>query len=456
MRKQTSGPRFFKAKKKLASTRKIELHIHDLSDDGAGVAKDNGKTVFVAGALPGENIIAEIVESKKRYDKGLLKKILERSADRVLPFCEHYNYCGGCHLQHLEYSRQVEAKNKQLQQLLLPLVNINTGTPEWFAPIVSNDGHDRHYRQRIKLSVNLEKGRLALGYMSRNSHSVVDIDQCPIAAMPLSSLILPLKHIFSSCRQPYVFQSALISVDENNNLGLLLQVKKRLLAEDVQILETFAQQYRLSLMFVIQAKGLNSEPEVLGISGTQLMNYSLAGFNVNFCYDIQDFTQVNAKINALMLARANNWLALKAEDTLADFFCGIGNISLPLAKQVASVNGYELSNSMVKKASDNAKLNHINNTNFFCKDLFEGEVFYLDGLNKAILDPPRAGANHLCQHIAPSKIEKVLYVSCNPRTLVRDAEHLLAGGYRITKVCLVDMFPHTHHLEAMVLFERSI
>lgn len=454
MAKTTSGPRFFKAKKKLASIGSIELSIQDLSDEGAGVAKYNGKTIFIMGALPGEKVIAEIIEAKKRYDKGHLKKIVESSADRVPPFCKHYHHCGGCHLQHLDYRRQVEAKNEQLQQLLSPLVSIKPLATEWLEPIVGKEGHDRYYRQRIRLSISQEKGRLVLGYMSRNSHSVVDINQCPIAAKPLSSLILPLKKVLSSCRQPYLFQSALLSVDEQNSLGLLLQVNKQLSAEDVQILEAFAEQYQVNLSLVVKSKSVDFQSEFIGGSVTQLMSYSLAEFNISLRYDIQDFTQVNTEINALMLARASEWLTLQPDDTLADFFCGIGNISLPFASQVAGVRGYELSNSMVKKASANAKLNRVNNTEYFCKNLFEGEVFYLDGLNKAILDPPRAGANHLCQYLAESKVEKVLYISCNPRTLVRDSEYLLAGGYQITKACLVDMFPHTHHLEAMVLFER--
>lgn len=433
------------AKKSSQTTALRPFTVQSLDYQGLGVAKVDGKTWFIENALPNEQVEAVILEEKRHYGRAKAVRFQHQSADRQRPFCPKFNQCGGCQLQHIPISMQREAKLTALFQRLQRL----QAEPIAFQPMLI--GEPQGYRRRAKLHINLEKQQgknaVTLGFRQANAQQIIPITECNVLEPELSALLPKLQHLFAHWKQKKQL-GHLELVRTDNGICLLLRHIDHLNQQDSEQLRTFAERENLFL-FVMPEK--NRIEQWRG----EAPYYQIDGLKLTF--SIRDFIQINAPLNQKMVNTALDWLALTAEDRVLDLFCGMGNFTLPIARNVAHVVGIEGVEAMVEQARFNAQTNGITNAHFFQCDLdkpFIHQSWASSAFNKVLLDPARNGAlfalDHLCQ-LAP---EKIVYVSCNPATLVRDAEKLLAHGYRLTRSAMIDMFPHTAHLESISLFEK--
>lgn len=383
----------------------LTLEITGLTHDGRGVGRHDGLAVFVAGALPDETVRARITQRKRRFAEAELIEILSPSPQRQTPFCPHFGRCGGCQLQHLQPVAQRHWKQHNLQQQLA-----RYGLDEqliWHEPII---GPDQGYRRRARFAgVRTRKGG-QLGFRAAGSREIVDIESCPVLEEPLNAAW------------------------QQRRSELRSQLERR------------SQEWTV----------VNADNGVFWADQPSeiLPEYQVNGLTLQF--DPAGFIQVNRTINAAMVAQAVAWLAPTANDHVLDLFCGVGNFSLPLAKRAATVVGVEGLDSLIAHARANAARNGLDNVRFFKSNLFNSpqeSLWAREPFNKVLLDPGREGAEAVCGWLTPKMAEAVVYVSCNPATFVRDAALLGENGWRLRDIRLLDMFPHTSHVEVMARFE---
>lgn len=427
---------------------RLTLNIDSLDYQGFGLArqgnKQNGKRWFIENALPNELVEIKVTEEKARYGKGKVVRYLQQSSQRKEPKCQHYRFCGGCQMQHVDLALQRHTKQ---QALLYQLHRLTGRLIE--KPMLS--GEEWHYRRRLRLSAVVSKNSgkltLELGLRQRGSNQLVTLQECPVLETRLEKLLLPLQQLVG-CWQRVKHFGHIELVLAENGVVMLLRHQGKVSDIDKQALLTFAHQHQLILFVQEQEERIE---QWLG----EQPYYQLKDLKLYF--DVRDFIQVNADVNQKMVDQALIWLDLKAEDRVLDLFCGMGNFTLPLAQQVTSVVGVEGVMAMVEKAERNAKLNQIDNATFYQADLsqsFIGQPWANLPFNKVLLDPPRSGAAFVLPHICALQPEKILYVSCNPATLVRDTEILLQNGYHLIQTAMIDMFPQTGHLESINLFSK--
>ena len=449
---------FFKEKpnKSKQLSAKLTLDITQLDHLGAGIAQHQGKVVFVPGALPGERATVQLVEQKKSYAKAKLIKIDTPSTRRINPHCPHYVQCGGCDLQHMDYQAQHDHKQTALVDLITKLSSAETVTDNLVAtPIVDNAWH---YRRRARLATVFDKNtqRLQLGFRAANSNKIVEINQCPVLAEPLSELITPLAVNLNQLKAKASLGHVELTQADNGRFAVL-RITKTLPNSDLRWLSGFAEKYQLTMLLQDDVGQLTQLYPALpsNESDATLPFYLLADNSVRCSFTPGNFVQVNGVINHAMVEQAVAWLDPQSGERILDLFCGVGNFSLPLAKKAAQVIAVEGVVEMVEQAKQNALDNQLTNVSFYHADLSAdlSEQTWLGKIDKLLLDPARAGAYESLQWLQKMQPKKVVYVSCNPASLARDSSVLLANGYRIAKVGLVDMFPQTHHIEAMVLFE---
>jgi len=436
----------FKASKRKVSQAELELNITGLSEQGQGIAKHRGKVIFVRGAIVGERVRATLLSSHKDYDQAVCKRVLEPSAARVQARCEHYNHCGGCQLQHVDYRSQLLFKSELAAGKLTRLLAGSESAVIVAEPISSEPFA---YRHRARLSVSASKHGCSFGFKKRGSHTIEPIDRCDVLLPALAAVIPTLQKLVSGLRQRSQIQQLLLLEDSSGIIFVRIIGNRILPEEDVAALASCSSATAIELEYY--DSGCNSSRWRSSTTTPYYKNHTL---ELSYQYMIDDFTQVNPRVNEAMINQAISWLNLSADDRVADFFCGIGNISLAMAGFVASLQGYELVPSMVDKAQINAIDNNIDNCLFEIADLFSADNVVGAGLTKVVLDPPRAGAESLCRQLAQWPLESILYISCNGATLFRDAQVLLAGGFTVEKFGLVDMFPQTEHVEMMALFQR--
>lgn len=434
----------YTSQKKLNKPQKITAKIIELDYQGLGVAKINGKTWFIENALPQEKVESLVTEEKRQYGRAVAKKWLEKSPDRVLPPCQYYERCGGCQAQHIPIEMQREAKQSALFKRLAKLQQ----EPIDFQPMICGDPWQ--YRRRVRLSLwfNPKTKQVEMGFRQKNSHDLIAVGSCEVIEPAINDLLPKLTALLARySTQKQLGHIELVSAD--NGVAMLLRYMGNLAEIDRTLLLNFAEQENVMLF-------LQSDDAIEQIYGC-LPHYQFScGIRLNF--DIRDFIQVNRKLNEEMVQTALAWLSLEATDHVLDLFCGMGNFTLPLAKQVKSTVGIEGVSEMVQKAAQNAERNQINNIEFFQANLdqpFINQPWANQPFNKVLLDPPRSGAAFALNALSQLKAEKILYVSCNPATLVRDAEILLGFGYKIEKSAVIDMFPHTGHLESITLFSTK-
>ncbi|MDO4698607.1 MAG: 23S rRNA (uracil(1939)-C(5))-methyltransferase RlmD [Pasteurellaceae bacterium] len=417
------------------------LMIERLDYQGLGVAKHQGKTWFVENALPMEIVEVSVLEEKRQYGRARAVKWQKMSPHRQIPNCAFYAICGGCQMQHIPLNMQREAKQQALFQRLQRL----QPTPIAFEPMIV--GPDRHYRRRAKLHLNWDKKGLSFGFRQANSQQIINVNNCDVLMPSLSALLPKLHALFSQWqRKKQLGHVELVQAD--NGLCMLLRHVGELAEVDKQRLLDFAETDKL-LLFVMSEKG-----QVIQWRG-EPPYYQIAGLKLHF--SMRDFIQVNAEQNEKMVATALEWLELTEQDRVLDLFCGMGNFTLPIALQAAYVVGVEGVEEMVQQARQNAELNGIENVAFYQTDLaqsFTDKPWAHSAFNKVLLDPARSGAAFALEHLCQLQPQRIVYVSCNPATLVRDAEKLIAEGYQLKRSAMIDMFPHTVHLESISLFEK--
>lgn len=425
--------------------KKIELDINDLDHQGRGVGRYNGKVCFVQGALPSEKVQAIITEDKKQLLNAKLHKVLQASTERIEPDCPWFSECGGCQLQHLNYAAQTQQKQTRVDQLLA-----KQGIKQLpWQPILKSQPFQ--YRNRTRLSAWYEgkQNKLHLGFRQFNSKKLIEVDQCLVIAPKFSKLLPELVQILNKlkCKKH-------ISHVELNSAGqrycIVLRVLNKPSEQDDVKLTEFALAHDLDIYFH------QNDDEYLKVhSSSDKLYYSIDSLQLQF--GLSDFTQVNSQANQDMLQQAQNWLELNEQDVVLDLFCGLGNFSLPVAQKVLKVVGIEGSRAMVEKAKRNASDNQLPNAEFYKQDLssVEGlEQIDWNAFNKIILDPSRQGAMQICQQSQQWTAKQVLYIACDPNSLARDSQYLLASGYKMIKIGLIDMFPQTSHIETMALFSR--
>ncbi|RTR38350.1 23S rRNA (uracil(1939)-C(5))-methyltransferase RlmD [Shewanella canadensis] len=439
---------FFKAKpnssKQLSA--KVTLDVTKLDHLGAGMAQHQGKIVFIPGALPTEKVTVQLTEQKKRHARAKLLKIESDSNDRVEPKCPHYQQCGGCDLQHLSIDKQRSYKQSALVDLMAKLSHTEA---ESLAPALIGQEWDYRRRARLATYYNKESKQITLGFRASASKQVINIDACPVLAKPLSDLIAPLSLLLNQLSGKKAL-GHLELIDADNGYFAVLRMTKALSDKDAQKLTAFANEKSISLI----VQGNEGEFTLLG-DRNELPYYALDDVTLNFTPG--NFIQVNAAINESMVKQAVDWLSVKPNERVLDLFCGVGNFSLPLAKSGAEVIGVEGVPEMVKQARDNAADSGLDNVSFFHTDLSAdlSKEAWLGKVDKLLLDPARAGAFESLQWLKKMKPKAIVYVSCDPSSLARDSEPLLKHGYKLKKLGLIDMFPQTHHIEAMALFELS-
>ncbi len=434
---------FYTPQKNTKSVLAFEADILELDYQGLGVARVNGKTWFVENALPGETVRVAAFEEKRQYGKGRAVKILHVAPERCLPRCAYYQQCGGCQGQHIAVALQRRAKQNALFQRLRRL------QPQGieFMPMIV--GEPWHYRRRAHFAIRGDgkhKG-VVLGFRRKNSQQIVPITRCEVLEAPINDLLPKLTALFTRWSQPKLLGHLELTAADNGS-ALLLRQRGNLAETDRTLLQQFAEKQNLMLF-------VQDDERIEQLHGESPYYQLNDGLRLQF--DISDFIQVNAALNQRMVDTALDWLALTKQDNVLDLFCGMGNFTLPISRQAKSAVGIEGVSAMVEKAIKNAERNNCTNVQFYRGDLdqpFIQQQWSKREFNKILLDPPRSGAAFALNALCGLGAEKILYVSCNPATLVRDAEILLNSGYQLKRTAMIDMFPHTGHLESISLFEK--
>jgi 23S rRNA (uracil1939-C5)-methyltransferase len=429
-----------------------EVTIESLSHDAQGVGHVDGKTIFVEGALPGEHVEYGLLRSKPSFDKGSATRILTVSPDRVLqPRCDSFGICGGCSLQHLQEDAQLDYKQQIVKENFLKIGNVQPG--RWLEPIT---GPSWGYRRKARIGVKLvpKKGGVLVGFRERRSSYITDISFCHVLDTRVARLVPEIRSLIAGLSCPDRIPQIEVAAGDDA-LALVFRHLVAFTREDLDDLKHFAKAHGVQLW--LQPGG----PETISPlwpASPEPLAYALPDFDVEIQFRATDFTQVNVDVNRKMVARALDLLKLDRHDEVLDLFCGLGNFSLPLARRAKSVLGIEGDELLVNGARENARRNRITNTRFLKGDLYqETETPPWQGaaFNKLLIDPPRSGAMEVIRHLASVLPERIVYVSCYPSTLARDAGYLVDElGYRFESACVMDMFPQTSHVESIALFTK--
>ncbi|EMO4454360.1 23S rRNA (uracil(1939)-C(5))-methyltransferase RlmD [Klebsiella michiganensis] len=429
---------FYSAKRRVTTRQIITVTVNGLDPFGQGVARHQGKALFISGLLPQEQANVVVVEDKKQYARAQVKRRLSDSPQRQAPRCPHFGICGGCQQQHASIELQQQSKRAALARLMKREVDDIIAASPW------------GYRRRARLSLNYQpkSQQLQMGFRKANASEIVDVVQCPVLVPTLGALLPAVRECLSELKS--VRQLGHVElVQADNGPLMVLRHTAALPAADKEKLERFSQSHGLSLYLAPQS-------EILEHIRGEAPWYTSDGLRLVF--SPRDFIQVNDGVNQLMVRTALEWLDIQPQDRVLDLFCGMGNFTLPLAKRAAQVVGVEGVPALVAKGQENAALNGLHNVTFFHENLEEDvtrQAWAKHGFDKVLLDPARAGAAGVMLHIIKLAPRRVVYVSCNPATLARDSDVLLQAGYTIQRLAMLDMFPHTGHLESMVLFEHK-
>jgi 23S rRNA (uracil1939-C5)-methyltransferase len=428
--------------------------IESLDQEGRGVAHVDGKAIFIEGALIGERVTYSSYRRKPSYENAKVIAIIRESATRVAPKCPHFGVCGGCSMQHLEAGAQVAAKQRTLEDTLWHVGKVRA--ERMLTPI---HGPAWGYRHRARLAVRdvAKKGGVLVGFHERRSSFVADMKSCDVLPPRISALLLPLRALVEALtirqRLPQI-ELAIGDIADVPHDVLVLRILEPLAANDVELLRAFADRH--AVQFYVQPGGPDTARPLYPLE--EALAYSLPEFDVALPFRPTEFTQVNAAINRVLVRRAIALLAPGPGERIGDLFCGLGNFTLPIARRGAFAIGVEGSAGLVARATENAAHNGLaERTAFHAANLFEVTAADFDSwgsFDKLLIDPPREGAIEVVKAL-PDSVTRIVYVSCNPATLARDAGVLATTrGYRLSAAGVVNMFPHTAHVESIALFER--
>ena len=446
------------------------LKVESIDLDAQGVARNaEGKVVFIEGALPGEEAQVQVGRSKNAWEQGVMTAMRHESSQRVRPGCPHFGLhagaCGGCKMQHLDAAAQVAVKQRVLEDNLQHLGKLR---PEQMLRPIQGPTWGYRYRARLSMRYVAKKGTVLIGFHERKSRYLADMRVCPVLPPKVSAMLMPLRALIGRMAQRDRLPQIELAIGQQQNgmvIALVLRHLEPLTEGDQALLREFAAEH--GVQWWLQPKG----PDTVRLldEGGPALAYDLPEFGITMPFKPTDFTQVNHHINGVLVGRALRLLAPTAEQRVIDWFCGLGNFTLPIATRARAVLGIEGSESLVQRSRDNAARNGLaDKASFMARNLFEltpDDLVAYGNADKWLVDPPREGAFALAKaladlHAAPqvgwAPPRRIVYVSCNPATLARDAGLLVhEAGYRCSAAGAVNMFPHTAHVESMAVFDLA-
>lgn len=439
-------------RKKSLPAEPVRCVIERLSHDGRGIAHQNGKTQFVDGALPGETVMAKVVGSRSKFDELRTLEVLESVPERVTPPCSFADLCGGCSLQHMGSDAQIAFKEKTLREHFAHFGGIE---PEHWEPPMQSSA--LAYRRKARLGVRFvpKRDSVLVGFREKRNSFLTDITRCAVMDPRIGDRITDLREMLYTLQAHNDIAQIEVACGDDT-AALVFRNMVPLASVDYERLVAFGKAHDLHIY--LQPKGPDTVHRIWPEQGEERLSYSLPEFDLTLKFHPMDFTQVNAGINRKMVALATDWLDVQPGERVLDLFCGLGNFTLPLARRAGQVVGVEGDEAMVVRGRENAALNALDNVAFHGANLqgdFTGESWAAEGFDKILIDPPRSGAEEICQYLTAFGARRIVYVSCNPATLARDAGVLVGKGYRLVRAGVMDMFPHTTHVESIALFERT-
>ncbi|MCP5407048.1 MAG: 23S rRNA (uracil(1939)-C(5))-methyltransferase RlmD [Chromatiaceae bacterium] len=428
----------------------LTVHIESMSQDGMGVARVDGRSVYIHGALSGETVLFRYTRIKGQQAEGAVDKVLIPSPDRVPAECHQYGVCGGCSLQHQRPSAQIRDKQQILLQAFSSIGNV---APETILPPLASD-RVWGYRKKARLGVKYvaKKERVLVGFRERRSGFICDTERCLVLDPKIGELLIPLAQMIGELSIKDRIPQIEVAIDDSDCI-LIFRLLSPASAADLQRLSGFCDAH--GILPYLQEGGAESLRPLSGKA--KELCYRLPAHELEFRFLPTDFTQVNSGLNSLMVDHALQLLDPKPGERVLDLFCGLGNFTLPLARSTGNVTGVEGDVGLVARARQNALMNNIHNARFFAADLYqplENEPWLHESFEKVLLDPPRSGAQQVLRYLPETGAHRIVYVSCYPDTLARDAGELVnLHGYRLVAAGVMDMFPHTAHVESIALFE---
>lgn len=426
--------------------------IASVTHEGKGIVAGEGKKVFVAGALAGEQVRYLRRKRRRNFDEAELLEVLEAADERVDARCAAYGRCGGCSLQHISPQQQRAIKFQSLQDSMQRIGKVEPAT--WLEPLT---GQEWNYRRRARLAVKdvPAKGRVLVGFRERHAPFITEMDRCEVLAAPVDSLLLPLSELIGSLSIRARLPQIEVAVAEQV-VALVFRVLDAPGEDDLAQLRAFADAQGVQVW--LQPGGLDSIARLDGCGPDGVLGYGLPDFDIEIQFQPIDFVQVNAQINERMVQAAIDYLKPQPTDRVLDLYCGIGNFSLPLARRAGFVLGIEGEASLVTRAGENARRNGLDNVEFRTADLSTvdgSEAWVGEHWDRVLLDPARSGAAEVVAQMRKIDPERIVYVSCHPGTLARDAGTLVNElGYTLEAAGIIDMFPHTAHVESVAVFTK--
>lgn len=428
----------------------VEAIIESLSQDGKGVTHIDEKATFIDGALPGEKVTFIYTSKRRSHDEGRVEEVLEASDERVAPKCQYFSICGGCNLQHLSAEAQIKYKQQSMLDALKHIGDVEPA--EVFDPMT---GDQWGYRRKARLGVRhvRKKGRVLVGFREKQGGFLADIESCEVLHASVGKNLQAFQDLIYGMDAREQMPQIEVAVGDEAT-ALIIRHLEPLSTGDEEKWKDFAKEHDYQLYF--QPKG--PDTVYLAYPNTAELFYEHPEFNTKVSFGPQDFFQVNSSINRKMVPRAVELLQLKGDEHVLDLFCGLGNFTLPIARYAAQVTGVEGDDVMVARARQTALANGISNTNYYSCNLMgemKGEPWLKQQYDCILLDPPRSGAKEVIEHFRKLKPKRIVYVSCHPATLARDADILVnTQGYKLLGAGIMDMFPHTAHVESIAVFEK--
>ena len=437
-------------KSKPMPTEAFAAHIESLEHDGRGVAHVDGKVTFIEGALPGEDVTFHYLSQRKSFDEGVVSDVIKPSHNRVEPKCQHFGICGGCSLQHMDAFAQIEAK----QAIMLEhFQHIGKVEPEEVLPPLTAAHWGYRRKARLGSKYVAKKESQLVGFREKRSSFLADLGRCDVLHPAVGKRITDLRELIGGLRAYNRLPQVEVAIGDNV-VALVFRHLDPLDDSDQEKLRLFGETNNMHIY--LQPKGPDTVHLLWPVES--ILSYRLEAFDVELRFKPTDFTQVNTDINCKMIHRAIDLLDIQPDERVLDLFCGLGNFTLPLSRYSRHVVGVEGDELLVQRGRENADHNGITNIEFYGADLAKEpheQPWFGEGFDKILIDPPRSGAYEIVQHLDGFGASKIVYVSCNPATLARDASVLVEKGYRLKCAGVMDMFPHTTHVESIALFERS-
>jgi len=430
----------------------VEATIQSLTPECRGFAQINGKATFIDFALPGERVMFKYTKTSSKFDEGYAVEVFDASTDRVEPACEHFGVCGGCSLQHMDEDAQIQAKQNTLLNHLQHMAQTQPDTV-----LEPMRGPTLGYRHKARLGVRYvaKKEKVLVGFREKATSFLANLSSCKVLHASVGERLEQLGLLIMGMDARQTIPQIEVAVSDSKTT-LVFRHLKPLSDSDMQALTEFAQAENIQIF--LQSGGVDTVTPLWPEQPDALF-YEIKNHNIRIEFHPSDFTQVNPVINNQMIDQALEFLQLNDQDEVLDLFCGLGNFTLPMAKYVKHVVGVEGSEVMVVKARDNARLNQIENTEFHAADLSADLTAYpwlKQTYDKILLDPPRSGAMEMLKHLGKLNAKRIVYVSCHPATLARDAQVLIHDyGYKLTAAGVMDMFPHTAHVESIAVFDKK-